>query len=107
VTAVAEPIEVPVTALRTHAVSLDRIADQAETSRSAASVTHLDRGAYGQLCQFMPEYFEPGMQDTVDGLATSVAELHRLAQSLRTAAGLYAGSNEAATLTPTTLRLPL
>jgi len=104
---VAEPIEVPVIALRTHAGSLDRIADRAETSRSAASVTHLDRGAYGQLCQFMPEYFEPGMQDTVDGLATSVAELHRLAQSLRAAADLYARSDNAAMLSPTTLRLPL
>ncbi len=102
-----ESIGVPVPALRTHAASLDRIGEQAETSRSAASVTHLDRGAYGQLCQFMPEYFEPGMQDTVDGLASSVAELHRLAWSLRTTADLYARSDAAATLTPTTVSLPL
>ncbi len=103
----AEPLEVPVSALRSHAASLDRIAEQADTSRSAASVTHIDRGAYGQLCQFMPAYFEPGMQDTVDGLATSVAELRRLAHSLRTTADLYARSDAAATLTPTTASLPL
>ena len=105
------PIAVPVAALRTHAASLERVAEQVETSRSAAAVTHLDRGAYGLLCQFMPEHFEPGMQQTVDGLAGSVAELRRLALSLRSLADTYQGVDSgAAALTRDAgapIRLPL
>ena len=105
-----EPLEVPVQALYTHASSVDRAADAADTARAAAAVTHLDRSAYGVMCQFMPEYFEPGMGQTVDGLAGCVRELRAIAGGLRAAANAYdrADTNAAnRQANVPTIRLPL
>ena len=104
-----DPLRVPVDAVRAHAASLRDVAEQVRLSQTAAASTHLDQSAYGLLCQFMPAYFEPGMQDTVDGLTGSVSELERLGQSLQTAAAGYAGADgrSAATLAQPTLKLPL
>lgn len=92
-----EPVRIPVDAVRAHAVNVDRLAEAVETSRAAAAQTHIDRSAYGLMCQFMPEYFEPGMHDIVDGLAGSVTELHALAARLRIAADASERSDASAT----------
>jgi len=91
-----ETLRAPVDAILAHAGNVDRVAEAVETSHAAAAQVHLDRGAYGLMCQFMPEYFEPGMQETVDALAGSVRELRAIATSLRTAAARYASTDAAA-----------
>ena len=102
------PIDVP-DGLPTHVLSLRRIASMAQTSRDAAAITHLDRSAYGQLCQFMVEFFEPSMQVTVDGLGTSVTQLNGLADALlATTTGLGQADTSAAGLVGAPpMRLPL
>jgi hypothetical protein len=104
-----EPLRIPVDALRMHATSVERVAGAVETSHAAAA--YLDRGVYGMMCQFMPEYFEPGMHDTVDGLAGSAKELHTLAAALRIAANANESTDAHAadriSNAAATVRLPL
>ncbi|MDT5028285.1 MAG: hypothetical protein QOE61_4711 [Micromonosporaceae bacterium] len=106
-----EPLRMPVDALRRHAATVDRLAELVETSHAAAGQVYLDRGSYGVMCQFMPQDFEPGMQDTVDGLAGSVRELHTLAAALRSAANAYESTDTTAADrvrdAVATMRLPL
>ena len=89
-------LDVPVGELLAHGATLEQVARSVETVHAAARQVHLDLGSYGQLCQFMPTYFEPGTQATVDGLASSVTELRKLSAALTTAAHGYAGTDTAA-----------
>jgi hypothetical protein len=89
---VTGPISVPGEVLAAHAANVDRVAQRVELSRHAAEATQLDRGAYGQLCQFMAEFFEPSMRVTVDGLTSSVVELHGLSASLRSVSAGFASA---------------
>jgi hypothetical protein len=92
-----EPLRISPEALRMHAANVDRAAEAVSTSHGAAAQTYLDRGSYGLMCQFMPEHFEPGMRDTVDGLAGSTNELHALAVGLRYTADTYTTADAEAT----------
>jgi hypothetical protein len=95
--------------LPAHAGTLHRLAAQVAIGRDAASTVHLDRDAYGQLCQFMVEIFEPSGQITVDSLTTSVTELGRLAAMVSASAAELGTANTAArqTVTGPAIRLPL
>lgn len=103
------PIAVPEDMLRAHAANVEAVVDRVRTSRQAAQVTALDRGSYGQLCQFMVDFFEPSMQVTVDGLSTSVEELGRLVAALRSTGTGFGVADAAAgsAVDGPRLRLPL
>jgi hypothetical protein len=92
-----------------HVPTVLRIAAMVETSREAAAVTHLDRSAYGQLCQFMVDFFEPSMQVTVAGLGTSATRLHELADGVAAvvAASAAANASAASQVGEPAIRLPL
>src|SRR5689334_13596455 len=86
-------LRVPVGELLAHGAALEQVARHVDTIHAAARQVHLDLGSYGQLCQFMPTYFEPGTQAAVDGLASSVEELRKLSAGLTAAAHGYAGTD--------------
>ena len=103
------PIAVPDDMLHAHAASVEAVVERVRMSRQAAQVTQLDRGSYGQICQFMVAFFEPSMQVTVDGLSTSVEELGRLVAALRSTGGGFGQADAAASnaVEVPRLRLPL
>jgi hypothetical protein len=106
---VTGPIAVPDDTLHAHAANVEAVADRVRMSRQAAQATQLDRGSYGQLCQFMVAFFEPSMQITVEGLSTSVEELGRVVGALRST-GTGFGQADATASTAVDgprLRLPL
>jgi hypothetical protein len=91
-----DTVQVPVGALLTHAATLDRLAGTVTEIHHAARQTRLDTAAYGQICGFLPAYFEPGTQATVDGLAGTADQLHAFATNLTNAAYTYGGADDGA-----------
>ena len=75
--------------LKTHAGSVEQVAGDVETARSAASSVTVDAGAYGQLCSWLPGLITPVQQSAVDALAAAVGALDATAVSLGRTAASY------------------
>jgi hypothetical protein len=77
----------PISAVRTHAGSVDTTADAIEQGRSAAAKVQLGAGAYGMLCQFLPGLISPLGDKAVEAMSESHSALQSTADKLRKASG--------------------
>jgi hypothetical protein len=84
---VSPKIDMPITAVRTHAGSVDATSDTIETGRSAAAQVQLGGEAYGILCQFLPGLINPLGDKAVDAMTESHTALQSTADKLRKASG--------------------
>lgn len=78
-------------ALRTHAGSVDIVADQVATARAAGAQVKLGHDAYGKLptCQMIAALLDPIQGYGVDALAAAVDALQSSADALRATASGY------------------
>jgi excreted virulence factor EspC (type VII ESX diderm) len=75
--------------LVSHASEVNGIGDGLDNAKQAGSVVHVDVGAYGQLCQFVPALLN-GLQTTlIDGIGSAVTAAHDTADALRSTAADY------------------
>ncbi|WP_203840441.1 type VII secretion target [Winogradskya humida] len=72
--------------VRTHAGTVDRVAGDVETARSAVHEVSMDTGAYGQLCQFLPGLLSPLFGLALEAMNESADALQETATKLRAAA---------------------
>lgn len=91
-----ENLDVVPAELRTHAGSVDGVASAVDEARAAGTTVKLGRDAYGKLCQLIPALLDPIQQMGIDALAEAVTALQSTADRLRTAAGDYTGTDDAA-----------
>jgi hypothetical protein len=84
--------------LVSHASEIDDIADGLATARQAGAAVRVDSGAYGKLCQIVPDLLNV-LQDQVVNVITAAARSTRdTADAVRVTAADYDGSdNRAAT----------
>ncbi|GAA2502254.1 hypothetical protein Ahu01nite_064930 [Winogradskya humida] len=81
-----ESVRFPVDEVRTHAGTVDRVAGDVETARSAVHEVSMDTGAYGQLCQFLPGLLSPLFGLALEAMNESADALQETATKLRAAA---------------------
>jgi hypothetical protein len=67
-----------------HAAVVGEVADQMAQARSALHEITMDRQAYGELCQFLPELLSPLFGSAVEVLNDAVDALSETALDLRT-----------------------
>lgn len=84
--------------LVSHASEIDRIGDGLTTAQQAGAAVRVDSGAYGKLCQIVPDLLNI-LQDRVINVMTAAARsTHETAEAVRATAADYDGSdNRAAT----------
>jgi hypothetical protein len=78
-------------ALRTHAGSIDTVADEVATAKAAGAQVKLGHDAYGKLptCQMIAALLDPIQGYGVDALGAAVDVLQSSADALRRAASGY------------------
>jgi hypothetical protein len=81
--------QVDAASLVAHATEVDRIAEGLTTAAQAGEAVRTSPGAYGQLCQFVPELLNGLQQFLVDGLNTAAGSVHETAGSVRAVAAAY------------------
>jgi hypothetical protein len=82
-------------ALRTHAGSVDTVADQVATAKAAGAQVRMGHDAYGKLptCQMIAALLDPIQGYGVDALGAAVDALQGSAGALRAAASGYDGTD--------------
>ena len=75
-------------ALRSHAATVDTVADGIDTAVQAADTT-LDTGAFGVLCQFLPPFISTSQTQTRDAITALAEEARSTASRLRRMGGNY------------------
>jgi hypothetical protein len=55
-------VQVPASALERHAATVEDLSSTVYTAKDAGNQVRLGRGAYGQLCQWVPGLFDPRVQ---------------------------------------------
>jgi hypothetical protein len=79
-----------------HSGHVDTVADQIAVACEAGRTVRVDQNAYGQLCTIVPVMVN-ALQDLVlEAIDTAHGSLHETADRLRTAAGVYQQTDEAA-----------
>ncbi|SNY54897.1 type VII secretion target [Paractinoplanes atraurantiacus] len=77
-----------------HAGIVDEVAAQVGQGRSAASVVHMGRDAYGFLCKMIPALLEEVQDSTISALPEAADSLERSADDLRTTARNYSAADD-------------
>jgi Excreted virulence factor EspC, type VII ESX diderm len=89
-------VEVRGDELRSHASTVDQLADRAERACEAIRFVRLDAAAYGQICAFVPTLLGPVQANIQDVADAASAALRGSAAALRMAAAAYEGSDAGA-----------
>jgi len=76
-----------------HGATIGSVAAEVEVSCAAAEAVRLDRGAYGQVCAFVPDVLNKLSDDLMAGLRTAVNSLHDTSARLKAAAHDFAAAD--------------
>ncbi|MBX6748537.1 MAG: hypothetical protein IRY85_02515 [Micromonosporaceae bacterium] len=76
-----------------HGATIGAVAEEVEVARAAAEVVRLDRGAYGQVCAFVPDVLNRLSDDLMAGLRTAADSLHETSARLTAAAREFAAAD--------------
>ncbi|NMO50151.1 hypothetical protein HH310_02960 [Actinoplanes sp. TBRC 11911] len=82
----ADHVQFPGAMVERHAGSVEQVGHAMGLARSAVHEVTMDRGACGQLCQFLPAILSPVFDLGLDALYSSVDVLSETAANLRTTA---------------------
>jgi hypothetical protein len=83
---VSAGVEFPGTSVLRHAAAVSAASEQMTEARSAVREVTMDSGAYGRICQFLPDLLTPLFCRAADAMNDAVEALGETALKLRTTA---------------------
>jgi len=84
-----DQFQVKASDLVSHATEVDGIGVGLSVAQQAGEAVRVDKGAYGQLCQFVPAIVDGLQTHLIDGIGRAVAAAHDTADALRSTAADY------------------
>jgi Protein of unknown function (DUF2580). len=76
-----------------HGATIGAVASEVEVARTAAEVVRFDRGAYGQVCAFVPDVLNRLSDELMAGLRTAADSLHDTSARLTAVAQEFAAAD--------------
>jgi len=91
-------VRVTTTDLVSHASEIDQIGDGLTTAQQAGNAVRVDSGAYGKLCQIVPDLLNVLQDQVINVITAAAGSTHDIADAVRATAADYDRSdNRAAT----------
>lgn len=84
-----DAVQVRSASLVAHADQVDRLGDGLTSAADAGRAVQTDPGAYGHLCQLVPDLLNGLQRAMVDGMTSAAGSAHGTADSLRAVAAAY------------------